>query len=308
MRQELTHLQGEKTLLKRMIDETPLENVLDRGSLTARLEEIEERINLAELGPKDPVRARLTFSGKPVISSYGIRADFGTKIIGSFNETVLAVAASISGGLAAKGPIPNRYQNQLLITNTALGSFGFELEENIADQLTIEERTTLDLAIERLQNLLQGTIETDDELLADSASELDQRALDKTRTFIDTLAENEAICTLQFRNQTFRFTDVGQVRSSLARISKDNIHEEEQNLKGEFLGVLPRRRTFEFKIDAPEQVIAGKFSPAVEYADNINKHLNQLVNIRVMATTVRSGKPRYQLLELPAWINDLKAN
>ncbi len=33
------------------------------------------------------------------------------------------------------GPIPNRDQNQLLITNTAVGSFGFELEEYCAEQL-----------------------------------------------------------------------------------------------------------------------------------------------------------------------------
>ena len=59
-----------------------------------------------------------------MVGGYGIFADFGTKIVGALNEAVTSVAASLSGGLAAKGPIPNREKNQLLITSTAVGSFG----------------------------------------------------------------------------------------------------------------------------------------------------------------------------------------
>lgn len=301
IRQEFVQLMGERTALQRMIESTPEEDVLDRGSLTARLEEIEHRISEANVDAREPARARITFNGRPVVGSYGIFADFGTKIIGAFNEAVTSVAASLSGGLAAKGPIPNREQHQLLITNTALGSFGFELEEYRTGQLQIEDKTVLDLAIERTQSLLQGSIETDDELLADSASELDQRALDKVRAFIIILAENEAICALQYRNQVFRFTDVGQVRRSLERISKDNLHEDEQLLKGEFQGILPKRRTFEFKITGTDQVIVGKVAPAIEDADLINKHIHQQVEIRTMITRVGDGRPRYLLLDLPRW-------
>lgn len=167
--------------------------------------------------------------------------------------------------------------------------------------MLVDERTTLDLALEKTQSLLQGSIDTDDELLADTASELDQRALDKVRAFISTLAENEAVCALQYRNQVFRFTDVGQVRRSLDRISKDNLHEDEQLLKGEFQGVLPKRRTFEFKITGTDQVIAGKVAPAIEDVDLINKHLHQQVEIRAMVTRVGDGRPRYLLLETPEW-------
>ncbi len=301
IRQDFIYLLGERTALQRMIESTPIEDVLDRGSLTARLEEIEHRISETKADDHEPARARITFNGRPVVGSYGIFADFGTKIISAFNEAVTSVAASLSGGLAAKGPIPNREQHQLLITSTALGSFGFELEEYRSGQLPIDDKTTIDLAIERTQNLLQGSIDTDDELLADTASELDQRALDKVRAFISTLAENEAVCTLQYRNQVFKFTDVGQVRRSLERISKDNLHEYEWPLKGEFQGVLPKRRTFEFKITGTDQVIVGKVTPAIEDADLINKHLHQQVEIRTMVTRVGDGRPRYLLLDLPQW-------
>lgn len=300
-RQDFVQLLGERTTLQRMIESTPAEDVLDRGSLTARLEEIEYRIAKAKVDESEPARVRITFNGRPVVGSYGIFADFGTKIIGAFNEAVTSVYASLSGGLAAKGPIPNKEQHQLLITNTALGSFGFELEEYRSGQLPIDDKTTLALAIERTQSLLQGSIDTDDELLADTASELDQRALDKIRAFIVTLAENEAVCALQYRNQVFRFTDVGQVRRSLERLSKDNLHEDEQFLKGEFQGVLPNRRTFEFKISGSDHIITGKVTPAIEDVDLINKHLHQQVEIRTMVTQVGDGRPRYLLLDLPHW-------
>ena len=301
IRQDFVQLLSERTALLRMIESTPVDEVLDRGSLTARLEEIEHRIAEAKVDEREPARARITFNGPPVVGSYGIFADFGTKIIGAFNEAVTTVAASLSGGLAAKGPIPNREQHQLLITSTTLGSFGFELEEYRAGQLAIDEKTVMDLAIERIQSLLQGSIDTDDELLADTASELDQRALDKVRAFISTLTENEAICALEYCNKVFRFTDVGQVRRSLERISKDNLHEDEQILKGEFQGVLPKRRTFQFKITGTDEVIIGKMMPAIEDADLINKHLHQQVEIRTTVTRVGDGRPRYLLLDLPQW-------
>lgn len=301
IRHELVQLLAERTALRRMIESTPTEDVLDRGSLTARLEEVEHQISEAKVSEREPARARITFNGRPVVGSYGIFADFGTKIIGAFNEAVTAVAASLSGGLAAKGPIPNREQNQLLITNTVLGSFGFDLEEYRNEQSWIDDKSTLDLAIERTQSLLQGSIETDDELLADTASELDQRALDKVRAFISTLAENEAVCALQYRNQVFRFSDVGQVRLSLERIGSDNLREDEQLLRGDFQGVLPRRRTFEFKIAGTDEFIVGKVSPNIEDVDLINKHLHQQVEIRTMVTRVGDGRPRYLLIALPQW-------
>ncbi len=307
IRHDLVQLLSERTALQRMIESTPIDEVIDLGSLNARLEEIEHRISEAKINEREPVRARITFHGRPVVGSYGVFADFGMKIIGAFNETVTSVAASLSGGLAAKGPIPNREQHQLLITRTALGSFGFELEEYRTGQLPTDEKTVLELAIERTQSLLQGSIDADDELLADTASGLDQRALDKVPVFISTLADNEAICALQYRNQVFRFTDVGQVRRSLERISKDNLHEDEQLLYGEFQGVLPKRRTFEFKITGTDQVIAGKVSPVIEDVNLINKHLHQQVEIRTMVTRVGDGRPRYLLLDLPHWDNGANA-
>lgn len=300
-RQDYLHLLGERSTLQRMIEATPEEEVLDRGSLVARLEEVEYQIAQAQNDEREPARARLTFNGRPVVNSYGIFADFGMKAVNGFTEAVAAVAASLTAPLAPMGPIPNRAQNQLLITATALGSFGFELEEYRLGRLSLEDQSTVELALERTQKLLQGSTDPDDELLADSAAELDQRALGKVRDFINTLAENDAICILQFRNRVFRFDNSEQVRRSLDRLSQDNLHEEEQILKGKFQGVLPKRRAFEFKLQETDEVIAGKIGPAIANTDEFNEHLNRTVRIKLMVTRVGSGRPRYLLLETPDW-------
>ncbi|OIQ64088.1 hypothetical protein GALL_543650 [mine drainage metagenome] len=190
----------------------------------------------------------------------------------------------------------------MLITNTALGSFGFELEEYRTGKLRFDEQSMLELALERTQSLLQGTVNADDELLADAATELDQRALDKVRAFVSTLADNDAVCAIQFRNQDFRFSDMGQVRMSLQRLSQDNLREEEQSLEGSFEGVLPnKRRAFEFKLKWQGEVIVGKISHALTNLDEINNHLHQETLIKVMMTRVGEGRPRYLLVEMPQW-------
>lgn len=43
-RGDYIHLLAERTTLQRMIDETPEEDVIDRGSLVARLEDVEAEI------------------------------------------------------------------------------------------------------------------------------------------------------------------------------------------------------------------------------------------------------------------------
>ena len=48
IRQDFVQLLGERTALQRMIESTPIDEVLDLGSLTARLEEIEHRISEAK--------------------------------------------------------------------------------------------------------------------------------------------------------------------------------------------------------------------------------------------------------------------
>ena len=61
---------------------------------------------------------------KQVCGSNGLAADFGGKAAGAFCAAFAAVAAGLSEGRRYMDPIPNRDKTQLLITGTAVGSFG----------------------------------------------------------------------------------------------------------------------------------------------------------------------------------------
>ena len=297
---EHQQLLAEKSFLARDLSETPARALLTRRSLEARLRKVEAAISaLGQEGPP-PARAILTFNGLPVVGSHGIFADFGMKAMNSFTEAVAAMAASLTAPLASKGPIPNRDQNQLLITNTALGSFGFELEEYRPQQLSITADSPVAIALERTRNFLQSTQGSDEEL-ADMASETDQRALEKVRAFLKVLAESEAVCALQYDGAVVRFQDVSQVRQSLARLEADNLHERHEMLLGFFEGSLPNARTFEFKLGSDGQIIRGKIAPTVQNVEVINKHLQTRVQIPVTITQVGNGRPRYVLTQLPDW-------
>ncbi len=294
-------LLAERSALQKMIESIPDEDVIDRGSLQAKLEQVE--IELTRLGEiREPARTKLTFVGRPVIGSHGIFADFGMKAVNGFAEAIAAVAASLTAPLRSMGPIPNRDQNQLLITNTALGSFGFELEELPCAQLKLDEPSIVEQALERTQMLLQAAAESDDEMLADAAAEMDQRALDKVRAFVETLRANEALCAIEFRKNLFRFKNGDQVEQTVARISEANLQETVEELTGSFEGALPnKRRTFEFKVADTDEVIVGRFGAGVERPDEVNRHLFDLCKIKVAVTRVGTRKRRYVLLNLPDW-------
>ncbi len=298
--QEYQHLLAEQSIVERLLDGTPPDDVLERSGLEARLEELKDELASTSPPRRVPATARLTFRGRPVVEHHGVFAEFGAKATSAFADAVARVAASLSGPLAPTGPIPNRDESQMLITSTAIGSFGFELEEYRPGQLHFGDESPVAEALELTRNLLQSTLGTDDEL-ADWAAGTDPRALDAIRSFLELLATNEAVCALECNGRLFRFSDVGQVRRSAQRLGRDNLCEELTRLIGEFQGVLPKGRTFEFRLAQSGEVIRGKVASAIPDPDLINDHLHQTVEIEVLATRIANGRPRYVLIALPEW-------
>ena len=299
-RQERMHLLSERTALQRMIDATPPEELIDLRSLNTRLEIVNLQLAAVPEDTRQPARAKLTFRGRPVVGSFGIFAEFGMEATKAFTDAVAMVAASLSAPLQAMGPIPNRAQNQLLITSTATGSFGFELEEHGAEQMTLEDDSVLGTAIEQTRQLLEGSAGSDDEL-ADAASEIDPRAVGAIRAFLEKLATSEAVCAVETNEGRFAFSDVGQVRTAASRLAVENLAEDEIAVTGEFQGVLPKRRTFEFVRTDDGEVLVGKIAPGIRNPERINDHLQQRIEIQLVRTKVGSGRPRYLLKNLPEW-------
>ncbi len=293
---ERHQLLAEKTSIERMLASLPESSVIDRMSLEARKAEVEEMLAAAPVPSREPVRARLTFRGKPIVDSHGIFAEFGAKAINAFADAVAAIGASRSTALGTRGAIPNREEYQLLITGTALGSFGFELEEAPKDRMLFPEPSLVDQAIDQTRKIMEASLGTDDEL-TEAIADADPRAVEALRAFLQTLADQEAICALEFREEVFRFADVGQVRRSEGRLRQDNIHEEDKRVSGQFLGVLPHRRTFEFQVTDTQDILSGKVGPAIEDAGSINHALGRPLMIQVHTKRAGTGRPKYTLLD-----------
>ncbi|MFK3941888.1 hypothetical protein ACI2KC_09400 [Pseudomonas monteilii] len=267
-------------------------------SIQSRIEQARQFLNENSGYAYKPARVKLTYRGVPVIGTHGVLAEFGAAATKAFSVAITAIAASVSGALADKGPIPNRLANQLLITGPARGSFGFELEEIPADkQLDIEGTTPVAQAIEILTDLLEGTTKSDEEL-SEPLSRLADRAISAVSDFLSELADNDASCALSTDTRSFRFADVEQVKRSKARLSRDNIKEQDEEINGSFVGVLPEKRLFEFKtVDG--EVIYGRIPTDIASPNEINNNLYTPVKIVVTARRIGSSNPRYRLKTLP---------
>lgn len=267
-------------------------------SIRSRIEETRSSIAMYGANPYQPARATLTFRGAPVWRTHGVLAEFGAAATQAFSEAIATIAASLSGVLADKGPIPNRSSNQLLITGTALGSFGFELEEVPAEhQLEIEGTTSVSQAIDVMADLLEATTKTDEEL-SEPVSRLADRAITSVSDFLAKLSAHDASCSLSTRSKSFQFVDVDQVKRSKDRLSLDNITETIEILKGEFIGALPDKRAFEFRT-TEGLVIYGTIPREIGSADSVNQHLYRIYEVKLGARRIGSSKPRYIIHSLP---------
>ena len=104
---------------------------------------------------------------------------------------------------------------------------------------------------------------------------------------------------LEFKESFFRFSGTDQVRASAERLESNNIKESEETYTGEFQGVLPKGRTFEFKVSDGSGVLRGKVGPDVEDADVLNReYLHKLVNVSLHVIQVGQGRPRFTLQKL----------
>ena len=307
--QEHRELLAEKATLENLLKQLPESSVIEHMSLEAREREVEELLASQQAPAREPVRVRLTFRGKPIVGSHGMFAEFGAKAVNAFADAVAAIGASQTTALGARGTIPNREHYQLLITGTALGSFGFELEEAPKDEMLFPEMSLVESAIAEAKAIMEASLGTDNQL-TDAISETAPRAIEALRSFLKTMLDQEAVCGLEFQDDVFCFADVEQVRRSEGRLSQDNIHEEDTELTGRFQGVLPHRRTFEFQISDTEEFITGKVGPGIDYAGGINHILEKTLKITVHTKRAGEGRPRYVLLsyEEPLTNNEEEAS
>lgn len=293
------NLSSEANTLRELLDNIPLENVIDRLGIESRLEEVEY-----ELGCINPFhitkKARLTFRGGPVIGSQAISAIFASKATDFFANAVAAVSAGLSGALHFKGPIPDKNINNLMITGTAIGSFGFEFELPKPDNFDLcPEQSIVEKAVDEIRTLFEVSATGSDDDLSDLVEEIHPRAISKIYEFLNYLNEQDAKCGLEFNNKFFRFSSKQQLESALSRLNDNNIHEKIVSYKGVFSGALPASRNFEFETEIDKELIKGKISKDIAQPELIVKNwLLKPVKVKFAVITIGNSKPKFILKSL----------
>lgn len=299
MRNEFLSLSAELKELELILSEIPKENVIERISFESRITSVRNQLNELDLLGKQPEKARLTFRGKPVLGSYGICADFASKAAGAFTDAFAAVTAGLNESLRYMGPIPDKAQNTLFITGTAVGSFGFEFDLPIRNPELFPTEDKAELAFEKIQSLFHLTAEGTDDDIAELVDEIHPRAVKKVAEFLGYLVQQQAWCGLEFKEHFFKYSDIDQLKYSLERIQEENIKETRESYRGIFQGVLPKGRSFEFLVTDQEEVIKGKIDISIETPADINReYLEKTVDVIFSVIQVGQGRPKYTLLSL----------
>lgn len=297
---ELKQLQAELGYLVNLLERIPEDEIINRLSYENRKHKIEEILTNYSTCFRDPAHALLTFKGKPVVDSFGIFADFGSKAVTKFSEAVTAIAANIAGTkLGDRGKIPNNDDYQLLITGTALGSFGFEIEENLV-QLECatqqDDPSIMEQAMEKAQSLFKASIGSDDELL-EILLDMDNRTISEFHDFLTTMVENEAYCAIEVDDTYFSFKNEAQVQRSAKRINVDSFIESDEVYFGQLIGVLPESRSFEFLTSPSNTLIKGKVGSQITDAMDLNHILEINLKITVHTKKIGTGNPRLTLID-----------
>ena len=296
-RNEHDRLISELAGLNELMAITPESAVIDRLTLEYRKSQIEEELNTNPPPPKWPASAVLTFGGKPVIDFQGISADFGSEAMKAFGEVIVSLADGSGNGQGERGGTQRRDAYPLMITGVARGSFGFQIEEVFDQQTTfLSDSSPVEVAIGQARGILGALVGADEEALAEAIFDADEKGISNIRNFLKLLADNEAVCSLSFKEDTFRFRDVGQVQRGLTHLGQENISENEIEVEGHFQGFLPNVRRAEFVRSDTGEVISGRVDRLVTDAESINNILNKSVNLRIRTRQVGNSRPRYTIV------------
>jgi len=226
-------------------------------------------------------------------------AEFGSKAAKSFSDAYAAIVAGVSDDLQYMGRIPSRAPHDLLIVETAVGSFGFEFEfPSVEPDLLCDGQTLEESAVEKMRALLEVSAFGTDEEIGDIVEAIHPRAVKKVADFITVLAQSDATCAIEIGEKSFRFEDSDQVTTSVRRLADENIKEFESDYTGAFIGVLPNSRNFEFRVASGDRVIRGKVDPRIEDPSSLNDYLEKLVSVKLHTVQVGQGRPRYSLSSL----------
>lgn len=288
-------LESEIATLMELISQTPEDEVIDRKSLEDRKKEVEMALSALNPPYYEPARGRLTFRGKPTVKSYGVYADFAGNALDKYASMVVALGADQSCELGSRGVIPNKEQFQLIVTGTAIGSFGFEIEEAPKETILLPELSPAKAAMEKANLIMELSAGASDEDIAEAIADISTRAVEAVRLFLEVMEKYEAEFAIELEDKALRLNDIELIKQTRERLRPENIREWDAEFQGEFQGTIPARRLFQFLITNPPEIIVGKIGSEIEDPIKINHIIEKPIKIKVHAKQVGTGRPNYRL-------------
>ena len=279
-------------------------DIVGSGQFRRRLGQIQEEISTLEL--QDPTRASvaLYFSGRPVLGTRGIAADFAGRCLEKYQDLVSKTFARRElGSLGERGPIPLRQNTEMMVTGVTHGSFGFILDE-MTDQTSILDTQLKEVIKEVSLTLDKFSADSDSEFL-EFASEIDQRTVISLRNFFQEMDNSEA--TVRIVEDIHELNlDASAVSRARQRAESSTIDDETIDIPGTAIHVLPDHRTFEFRTITGDVLFGKAHADAVEsYLNAIamkvnfaNSHMTAHMQVRTVHALNREPRTTYRLRNL----------
>jgi hypothetical protein len=301
-------LQSEIATLEGLLADLAEDRVIERAGFEHRLHEARER--LQQLLSEPQARSLpITFRGDPVEGSQSIDATFASEALKAFVAATDTVAASLTTqDLKSSGRLPGSRQRTLRIVDTALGSFGFELElpppessEPSGQQLTLDLPQPADPYAEAILTtfeLIRRAATSDEGTISDLVAEIHPRAAAKVRGFAKVLADHQALFAAEFEGHDIRLNNPQEVQHILDALDEASISEQEQTLTATVQGILPDGRQFEARLESGE-LIKGTVDRSLPEVKEFKVAVeNHTMPLRFRIVSVRSNR-RYVLLGYP---------
>ena len=237
-----------------------------RQELSSELQKLEfESENLASIA--------LYFGGEPVQGSRAIEADFAANALASYQEIVTKVwteglQEQSSQGIPKKIP---KEASHLHITDVVHGSFGFVLEEIDIDGAPFL-RSALKDAMDKSVEIISGVADKDDDVFADVMAVMNLPILTAVRDFYRMMGYKSKAVFRVVEGRTDQAFDIADVERAYERAEQTTVEEEEFDIEGELLGMIPIGRRFEFKRKDDGRIISGKVGRpfSQDYLDRVS--------------------------------------
>lgn len=309
---ELDSLQAESAALNHLLSmSTEEDDPIGHLQFKERLEEISSQIE--EISARQTYTAQIAafFGGSPVIGSHGIYASFLAKATDGLQDIVdKQAAAEEFGSLAGRGPVRNRKNTRLMVTDVIRGSFGIVLEE-FSPNADLTE-TALKRIVDEVAHLIAKIGTASMEEFSEAVEHLDERSLQSFKNFFELLADSDATLRLVFGEQDV-LLDHDSVSLGRDRISKLKISELEHD---DFIGKLywiPAHKKFELRLLDTNEVIYGSVASELMKAyeegsiangsEVVGKIWKAKVRVRVVEESGRRPRNIYTLLGLEVTTN-----